>query len=403
MYRYSLIAAVLLLSACSTGYKELKTLAPVEAKLKLATQWVADTGAKHQREYRQLPVVSHDDTLYMANTQNVAAMDLNTGAIKWQRTLPGERIIAGPGVGNNTLVVVQNAATLSALQSSDGKTLWRVKTDTEVLSTPLVVQDKVLVQSVDGRLSAYRLSSGKLIWSERQPMPPMSLRGGSSPILFDDTIIAGFANGKIAAYKLDNGKLLWESALAVPRGRTDLERMVDVDAQLLLRENIIYAVSYNGRIAAMSAVNGRIIWSREMSSYSGLSLNGDQIYLSDAKGFIWALDINSGATVWRQEQLLDREPSVPVVLNNTVVVGDVEGNVHWLSRQDGAFLARLNLKDVYFDAHMDWGDDDRLQWSFAVNTVLVDKQRLLVRDDSGSLSMFQLPADDSKSGSSSSP
>lgn len=399
MKKIAYTMCALLLGACSTSYKELPELESVSPKIDLATQWVVPAGSKHPREYRQLPTISSNGTAYVANASRyVAALDTATGKLKWQVRLAGARLISGPGYGDNTLVLVNEDAFVIALDSHTGKEKWRLKATTEVISNPSVAQGKVLIQSVDGRLTTIDVNSGKIIWSEKQAVPALTLRGGSSPLVMGDVVVGGFANGKLIAFTLATGKVLWELPLAVPRGRTDLERMVDVDGQLVASGNIIYAVSYNGRVAAISAQNGRIVWSREMSSYTGITVANKKLYLSDAKGYVWALDVNTGATMWRQESLIERELSVPVVVGQAVVVGDVSGNIHWLSQDDGDFLARVNLKDVYFDASADWGDENVDEWDFTISAApFVDHKNLLVRDNAGSLAMFEIIEPEPKS------
>ncbi|MDH5326216.1 MAG: outer membrane protein assembly factor BamB [Gammaproteobacteria bacterium] len=383
----------LLIGACSTSYKELKELQAVTPKIQLATQWVSQSGDKHYREFRQLPMVSADGIVYVANESGyVAALQLLNGKIKWQVRLSGDRIIAGPGLGQQTLVLVQDDSTVVALDIASGREKWRHKADTEIVIQPVIAQDKVLLQSIAGYLIALNLHDGHRIWTEKQTVPALSLRGGATPLVLDGKIVAGFDNGKLIAYDLSRGKSLWELALAVPHGRTDTERMVDVDARMYASGNTIYAVSYQGRVAAISARDGNVIWSRDMSSYSGITVHGDKLYLSDSQGIVWALDTNTGATVWRQENLADRDPGTPVVLGKTVVVGDVTGNIHWLSQEDGDFLARLHMQDVYLSAFVDWGDGEPIEdWDYAISaTPVVAGTRVLVRDNVGSLAAFEI-------------
>jgi outer membrane protein assembly factor BamB len=158
-------------------------------------------------------------------------------------------------------------------------------------------------------------------------------------------VVSGFANGRLAALKLHDGRLLWESVIAVPKGRTELERLVDIDAQLEISGGVVYVATYQGRIAAVSLDGGRLLWGREFSSYSGIALAGRMLYVSDARGDLWALERNSGGTLWKQDALHGRGLSMPVLQGDAVVVGDYEGYLHWLDREDGHLLARARVED----------------------------------------------------------
>ena len=218
-----------------------------------------------------------------------------------------------------------------------------------------------------------------------------TLRGTSSPIIAENRLIAGFADGKLVALEKETGKRLWEAVIGLPTGRTDLQRMVDIDGLMQVSNDEVYAVTYQGRISAVSADNGRTIWTRDMSSYTGVTMDDNQLYLTDAKGQVWAIDRRSGATLWRQDALQDRDVTGPVTFGDTLAVADGAGYVHWLSKEDGAFVARDDLADVYDDAFYDWGDEDRAELDFGVSSALeVVKDRLYVRNNMGSLSVFQL-------------
>ncbi len=175
----------------------------------------------------------------------------------------------------------------------------------------------------------------------------MSLRGASAPVLADDKAIAGYANGKLVALSIIDGKLMWERSVAVPRGRTELDRLVDIDSDPVVMNNTVYVVAYHGRLVALSLDDGTILWAHDMSSRSGLDVAvGDAVYVSDDEGNVWALQDGSGDSLWRQTRLLRRKLTAPVVVGDDVIVGDLEGYVHWISRQDGRFTARVKVADT---------------------------------------------------------
>jgi outer membrane protein assembly factor BamB len=174
-------------------------------------------------------------------------------------------------------------------------------------------------------------------------VPILTLRGTSMPVLVSGAAVSGFDSGQLVAISLENGQTLWEQRIAVPRGRSELERLVDIDADPLVADAVVYAVTFQGRIAALELFSGNVIWQREMSSYAGLGVQDEIIYVTDSDSFVWALDRRNSASLWRQDKLKWRQLTAPLGVGRYVVVGDFEGYVHWLSREDGRMLARVRV------------------------------------------------------------
>lgn len=388
----TVFSLALFMMACGSGPKyALDPPEPIEPKIKIATQWVAHVGEKHERQQSQLPVKVVDDKIYLANTDGaVGVMELNTGKVLWQSQMK-ERITAGPGFDDKVIVVANNEAEVIAMEEGSGKELWRQKVSSEVITEPVVTDTKVFVQTIDGKIFALAKDSGKKLWIDGREIPALTLRGNSRPIVAGTRLLVGFASGELVAYNIDSGKVEWETAIAVPRGRTDLERIVDIDGLFYLDGDTVYVVSYQGKIAAVALEDGRTVWSRDMSSYAGLVVDERQIYVTDEKGFVWALDRSSGATLWRQEKLADRQLTTPVLLGNAVVVADVGGYIFWLSRDDGAFLAQVDLYRTYYANYVHWNDEVLEDKDYGVTTYMtVADNRLLVRDNEGSLVVFTI-------------
>ena len=181
------------------------------------------------------------------------------------------------------------------------------------------------------------------MWVYDRTAPVLTLRGTSSPALAEGAAIAGFDNGQVVAIALGNGQPLWETRVAVPRGRSELERMVDIDADPIIVDNAVYAVTYQGQIAALELFSGQVIWRRDMSSHAGLGVGPDNVYVTDDTSHVWALDRANSASLWRQSKLEARRVSPPAVFGDFVVVGDLEGYVHWLRKDDGQFVARVRV------------------------------------------------------------
>ena len=214
--------------------------------------------------------------------------------------------------------------------------------------------------------------SGERLWSFERSEPALSLRGTSAPVTIAGVVLTGFASGKLAAIGLKDGRLLWEIPIAQPRGRSEIERLVDVDSAPLVVGKLLFAAAFQGKIVAVHLENGRILWSRDLSTYNELDADATQLYLTDEKGEVLALDLNTGATVWKQDKLRARFPSGPTVVGAQLAVGDFEGYVHWLARDDGRFIARHRA-------------------SGAVRAKpAADKGRLYVSTQTGSLSALQV-------------
>ncbi|OQY44217.1 MAG: hypothetical protein B6247_30550 [Candidatus Parabeggiatoa sp. nov. 2] len=212
----------------------------------------------------------------------------------------------------------------------------------KVLATPRISQGIVVVRTIDGKLFALDSKTGERLWVYDQTrVPLLTLRGTSSPIVTHDAIIAGFDNGKLAILKLQTGQLLGEYLISEPRGRSELERMVDIDADPLLVGSIIYVTSYQGRTVALK--RGKLLWERKLSSHAGLGVDADYLYISDTKSHVWALDRYSGDDWWKQDKLQARNLTAPVSIGDYVVVGDMEGYLHWMRRDNGQFVTRYRI------------------------------------------------------------
>jgi outer membrane protein assembly factor BamB len=250
-------------------------------------------------------------------------------------------ISAGPGVGEEMVLVGGQNGVVAAYSTQDGKLLWRTEVSSEVLSVPVIAAGVVVVRTIDGRVRALNAITGKRLWIYNRKEPVLTLRGNSSPVIDGNVVHVGFDNGKLVALTLDRGQLLWESAIAVPRGRSELERMVDIDGELMLKDGIAYVTAYQGRVAALTLDAGSLLWTRELSSYAGLGIDRRNVYVTDDSSQVLALDRNTGASLWRQEKLMWRTLKAPAVVDDYVVVADFEGYLHWLSSEDGHFVARV--------------------------------------------------------------
>ena len=247
-----------------------------------------------------------------------------------------------------SVYAVSDNADFVKLDREHGTQVWRTRVSTESLVAPVLARGIILVQTVDGKIAAFREENGEQIWVYSRTLPKLSLRGTAQPVVAGDVVIAGLASGRLVALSLFDGKLVWESTVAVPKGRSSLERMVDIDGNMLLHDGIVYVSAYQGRVAAMSVDSGRLIWARELSSAKGLVFSADKsmVYLTDAEGNLWSLDRESGATIWRQDALKGRLSTRPSVHGTHLVVGDRQDNLFWINQQDGVLSGHLHYYDM---------------------------------------------------------
>ncbi len=264
---------------------------------------------------------------------------LDNGLQVWK--IQAEQPLAG-GVGADERMVVVGTAKgeLFAYAAVDGSLRWKARASSEIVAPPAVTANLVVVRSGDHRLSAYDPVDGKRKWVYQRPSTPLSLRVTAPPIVVEKYVFAGFPGGKLIAVSADNGAPLWEGAVALPKGATELDRVADVTSVPVIDGRMICAAAFQGRVSCFDLGNGNLIWSRDISSAAGVAIDSRYVYVSDDKGAVHALDKASGASLWKQDKLFLRRLTAPLPMRNLVAVADVQGVVHFLSRDDGAFLAR---------------------------------------------------------------
>ena len=337
------LAAASVLAACGndTTAEPPAELVDVKTTLPVHRLWSAGLGGDGEVLRLMLGVEGRGDTVYAAGRDgDVRALDAASGKARWT-TDTGLELSAGPGVGEDIVVVGTSDGELVALDRATGKQRWKTKVPGEILAPPLVTRERVLVRSVEGRLRALSATDGKVLWLVEDVVPRLSLRGTATPVAADESVaLTGFDTGKVMAVTLDKGETLWQLQLATPTGRTELDRLSDVDSAVQISGKDVYAVGYQGRVAMLSLDNGQMWWSRDMSSYRGLALDEDQVYVATSEGSVVALRRRDGAVVWEQNALARRGLSAPAVVGTAVAVGDFEGYLHFLDRSTGKFVAR---------------------------------------------------------------
>lgn len=318
-------------------------LPDIKQQVRFHKLWSHDTGKGTDGQFVKLVPVVEADGVYLADRGGrVERLERERGKRVWRHDTDA-RISAGPGVGEGLVLVGTSDAELIALSSEDGSERWRATVSSEVLALPRIRDGVVVVQTVDGNLAGYAADSGKRLWVFDRSVPVLTLRGTSSPMLLGDTLLAGFASGKLEALEIRSGRQLWETSVAIPRGRSELDRIVDIDADPVLYDRTLYVVSFQGHLAAINLETGRVTWNRDMSAYAGLAVDRGQVYVTDELSQVWALDRFNGASMWKQDKLLRRSLTGPRLIDAYVVVGDFEGYLHLLSQRDGALVGRVRV------------------------------------------------------------
>ena len=346
-----LLVALLLISlaACSSNEKKEqqdlgpKSLDGIDEEISLSQQWRHQVGIGMGKAYARLQPAISGDEIYVASANGlVEALTLQSGATVWSTNLDTEITAAIAVHGSKGFVATANGDVI-ALNINDGSEAWRKNIKAEVLSVPVIQGDALALQTVDGKLHVLDVSNGNSRWSYDSNLPNLSLRGTSQPIFHGGSVIAGFASGKVVGLNAKNGMVLWQERIGIPAGRSELERLVDVDGRLLVKDDTLFVAGYQGHVMAIDLRNGKAMWKREASSYHG-PLNGlGNIYLVSDDDHILAVDDQSTNDVWLQADLEGRQLSEPVLFANHIAVTDFEGYIHLVKQLDGTIVGRDQL------------------------------------------------------------
>lgn len=332
---------------------ELKDVTP---RIKTLVSWSAQTGETRNYDYKPALEAGF---VYAANANgDLSKLDANNGNQVWSVNV-GEPISGGVGIGGGLVLVGTKRGNLFAYDVN-GKQVWASQLSSEVLSQAEYSDGVVIARSGDNHIYGLDAVDGTRKWVYERKVPALSLRSSAGIVVDSGAVYAGFSGGKMAAIRADNGRLLWEVTVAVPKGVTEIERIADITSLPVVAGPVVYAVAYQGRVAAVDRVKGKVLWNREISSYTGMTFNNEKLYLSHALGSIYSLDYATGRTFWRQGDLINRRLTAPAVINNTVVVGDLEGYVHFLDIDDGKFNSRIKVDSNAVMAVVPGGSDSQV-------------------------------------------
>ena len=338
-----LVAAMLALVACSKNKKVDQPAELVDIKsptVRIQKVWSASVGGGGKKLRLGLGLATVGDRLFAAGRDgDVAAFDLKTGKQLW-RVETKLQLAGGTGAGGDVVAVGSADGQVVVLSADNGAQKWRADVQGELLSAPAIAGNQIIVRTVDGKMRALALSDGVEVWSAEQQIPRLTLRGTAAPVVARDMAVSGFDNGRVMAVSLADGATVWDSSVSPAHGRTELERLNDIDAAVKVSGDEVFVAGFQGRAAMLSLDSGQIWWTRELSSYRAVDVDDDQIYVSTSGGELVALKKRTGVEVWRNDLLKFRSLSAPAVVGDHVVVADLEGYVHWFDRVTGSLAAR---------------------------------------------------------------
>jgi outer membrane protein assembly factor BamB len=370
------LAALLLAAGCSKD----KDVEPPAALVKFPTTlpvkkiWGDNVGGgKKQVKLRFGLGPAVDNGLVFAGSDQgeLLAVALDTGKKVWLKKL-GLALSAGPAAGYGMVVVGSTKGAVIALDAASGRVLWKTRVNAELLSAPAIGEKVVVMRAVDGHLHGFDTRNGNELWSVEQQVPRLSLRGTAIPVIAKEMAISGFDNGKVMAVSLSTGDTVWDTALASPHGRTELDRLVDIDSAVRVLGDNVFAVGFQGRTAMLALDSGQIWWAHDMSSERGLSVDDDNLFVTQSDGIVVALRQRDGSEVWRNDKLKRRGLSVPAVTSTAIAVADYQGYLHWLDKKTGVLVARQRVAKYRVS-----------------NPPVAVQDTVVVLSDSGSLAAFR--------------
>ncbi|MES2217700.1 MAG: outer membrane protein assembly factor BamB [Pseudomonadota bacterium] len=338
-------ATAIMLTGCAGFFDKDNTPTPspltrFTPEIKTKLMWYRGVNFGVGSDYLKMVPAVTDHAIFTADKEgDVTATNRITGSNLWHYKLQSN-LSAGPGTDESLLFIGSRTGKVYALRQSDGALVWEAQVSSEILTPPVASRGIVLVKAIDGQLTALDARTGRAMWHYLQTEPALILRGGSVPQVTRNDVVVGFANGNLAKLTLQDGSLLWQQMITVPEGSFAIQRMVDIDADPVVFNNRVYVATYQGKIAALDLTTGKVYWTHDISSFTGLTVDNQRVYVADATSHLWAFDADSGGVAWRQNQLEARNITGPATIANYLVVADQEGFLHWINKQDGHFIAR---------------------------------------------------------------
>ncbi|MFD2228832.1 outer membrane protein assembly factor BamB [Alkalimarinus sediminis] len=375
LLRLFLAASLIVIVGCSSDDDEQEPmeLEDFDEEIEVVKVWEESVGDGNADQYLKLEPIIIGNTIYAIDHFGVlAAINTADGEELWEAEFD-EPVSGALGGDDNQLYFATYHGEIIAVDRSGGMEQWRVALTSEVLSAPVSNGRQVVVQSIDGKVVSLNAQSGEMMWRYDSNTPVLSLRGTASPVITDEFTVTGFANGELVAFQNITGSPVWNAEVGIPKGRTELERLVDIDGQPVIEDDAVYTISYQGKLSVIHLPTGKEIWSKQQSSYTGVDLGFGNVYVSTSEGVVVAYNQTTRSEVWRQENLKFRQLTTPKAFGSTTVVADFEGYVHFLSQIDGRLVGRVHL------------DSDGIR-----SPMIISGDMLFIYSNSGDLAAYKI-------------
>ncbi len=376
---FALLCFLCVLFSCSSkkddDITKKEKLVDFESSVSAKRLWTVSTGEGKGRKYLRLVPAIDNQTIYAADANgNVSAFDLESGKRLW-RTGTDYRVTGGVGAGGGKVFFGTDDGELIVLNATDGELLWKAQTSSEILSAPATNGEVIVAQTIDARVFAYSIDSGDVLWSYDHLSPVLSLRGTASPVFVSNQVICAFDNGQIVSFAVSDGSRTWEARVGQPKGKTDLERIVDVDGTPVIQSGILYAASYQGSLMTFGRAKGNAIWKKPVSTHSRVAVAGGKVFVTTERSEVIAYNSANGDIIWQNDQLKNRGLEAPSISGEYVLTVDEDDHLHILSQSDGSFAHRFKPAGDGFHAPM-----------------LSMQDNFYVLSDNGKLSAYQIVA-----------
>lgn len=321
-----------------------QALKELPSKIKVANNWTVPAGHAHKPVgYNKRKPVIKENTVFTADSKGlVQAVNAKTAKMLWSNALT-EGVSSGPVVNHGLVALGMNDASIIVLDKETGKKQWQANISGEALANPVITKDKVIVKTIDGNVYAFDSRKGEQLWVVNHGAPELVLKASSAPVVMGNLLLVGFSDGKLDAIDINTGALAWQRSIAYASGASDVERLVDIDADPIVDGQIAYIASYQGYLGAISLQDGQFLWQKPASVYKNMTLGSDTLYLTDSNDVLWSIAKTTGQVNWKQEALKARGLTEPVLMHNRLIVGDNTGYLHVLSLETGELLARSQL------------------------------------------------------------
>ncbi len=329
--------------------KQLKSL---DSQIGMTKKWTVQIGKgqKNGTYFRLKPLLKANKLFVADIGGQFDAINTSSGKIIWSNKTPYS-FTSGPTLGHGILVLTTNNSQLIAYSSKDGHQLWHQKLSSDVLASPIIAKNQVIAKTIDGNLYSFGLQKGEQQWLLEHGSPSLVLKASSSPVMMNsNTVLVGYSDGKLDAVDIDTGHVLWQRSIVYATGSSDVERLVDIDADPIVSGSMVYLGSYQGSVGGVSLDDGQFIWRKPASIFKNMILKDNTLYYSDSHDVIWAVDKNNGQVNWKQPAFKARNLTEPTLQGNRLFIGDQTGLLHGLDTSTGKLIFRAPLKGAIYVA-----------------------------------------------------